>query len=313
MDFPLYNIAGDALAQLFHWKSLGMMFIGIAVGLVIGILPGLGGAVGMSLLLPFIFGMAPNVAIPMLIGMTAVVHTGDTFPSVLIGVPGSSGSQATIMDGYPLAKQGQATRALSAAFFASMIGGVFGSFILFLILPIARPVVLAFGSPELLMLSILGLSMAGVLAGNKPIRGIVATGLGLFVGAIGAAPAVAEYRFTLGQSYLWDGIPIAVLALGLFALPEMMDLVAAKQTIAKAEAMTKGWLQGLKDVLRHWKLVLRCSGIGVIVGFIPGLGGSGSAMAKWCKHPRINRCSAKAISVALLHRKAQTMPRKAAL
>lgn len=288
MDLSLFHVAGDAFAQLFHWKSLLMMLTGIAVGLVVGILPGLGGTVGMSLLLPFIFGMEPNVAIPLLIGMTAVIHTGDTFPSVLIGVPGSSGSQATIMDGYPLAQQGQATRASGAAFFASMIGGVFGAFILFLILPIARPIVLAFGSPELLMLSILGLSMAGVLAGNKPVRGLVAAGLGLFVGGIGVAPAVAEYRFVFDQSYLWDGIPIAVLALGLFALPEMMDLLAAKQSIAKAEAMAKGWAQGLKDVLHHWKLVLRCSGIGVIVGFIPGLGGS---VVDWISYGQVVQTS----------------------
>ncbi|MBW2220554.1 MAG: tripartite tricarboxylate transporter permease, partial [Deltaproteobacteria bacterium] len=162
----MYELVINALIQLFTPSSFGMMLIGIAIGTIVGILPGLGGTVGMSLLIPFIYGMDPTHAMPMFIGLAAVIHTADTFPSVLLGVPGSSGSQATIMDGYPLAQQGQADRALSAAFIASMIGGVFGAIVLLLILPIARPIVLAFVSPELLMLSLLGLSMAGVLAGN---------------------------------------------------------------------------------------------------------------------------------------------------
>ena len=127
-------------------------------------LPGLGGTVGLSLLLPFLFGMEQGPAIAMLIGMAAVVHTADTFPSILLGAPGSSGSQATIMDGYPLAQKGQAGRALSAAFLSSMFGGLVGAITLLLILPIARPLVLAFRSPELFMLALLGLSMVGILS-----------------------------------------------------------------------------------------------------------------------------------------------------
>ena len=104
-----------------------MLFAGVLVGLSIGILPGLGGIVGMSILLPIIYGMDPHSAFALLIGMVAVIPTSDTFPSVMMGIPGSSASQATIMDGYPLAKKGEAARALGAAFTASLIGGLFGS------------------------------------------------------------------------------------------------------------------------------------------------------------------------------------------
>lgn len=270
----MLEAALSALTALFDPYRLLMMFTGIGVGIIVGILPGLGGTVGMAMLLPFIYGMDPSAGMALLVGMAAVIHTADTFPSVLIGVPGSSGAQATVMDGYPLAKQGQASRALSAAFFASLIGGVIGAIVLWLTIPIARPLVLAFGSPELFMLTVLGLSMVGVLAGRRMLRGILAAGLGLLIGMIGAAPTVAYYRFTFGQLYLWDGVPLAVLALGLFAVPEMLDLVSSKKAVAERVAVSGAWLQGLKDVIQNRWLVLRSALIGVFVGFTPGLGGS---------------------------------------
>ena len=271
----MFEAALQALTTLMTPNNLLMMLLGVGVGTLVGVLPGLGGTVGMSLVLPFIFGMEASSALALLIGMAAVIHTADTFPSVLLGVPGSSGSQATIMDGYPLARQGQASRALSAAFFSSMIGGVVGALILFLILPVARPIVLAFASPELFMLTVLGLSMVGVLSGNDPIKGILGAALGLLIGTIGAAPfGAAAYRYTFGSLYLWDGIPLAVMALGLFALPELLDLLAEKGSIAKTAQLGQGRLQGLKDVIKNRWLVLRSSAIGAAVGFIPGLGGS---------------------------------------
>src|SRR5690625_4124683 len=130
------------------------MIIGILLGITVGVLPGLSGLIGMSLLLPFVYGMDPHTGMALLIGMVAVTHTSDTFPSVLIGVPGTSGAQATIMDGFPLARKGEASRALGAAFFASLVGGVIGGIALFIAIPVARPLILAFGSPELFMLSL---------------------------------------------------------------------------------------------------------------------------------------------------------------
>src|SRR3546814_2553907 len=113
----MFEAAADARIFIARPDRLGWMVLGGAVGLVVGLLPGLGGTVGMSILLPFVFGMDPYSGVALLIGMAAVIHTGDTFPSILIGVPGSSGSQATIVDGYPLARQGKAAMALGAAFF----------------------------------------------------------------------------------------------------------------------------------------------------------------------------------------------------
>lgn len=270
----MVEAAIQALSAVLAPVSLATMIAGVGIGLVVGILPGLGGTVGMSLVLPFIYGMDANIALALLIGMAAVIHTADTFPSVLLGVPGSSGSQATIVDGYPLARKGEAARALGAAFFSSMVGGLIGAAAVFLLLPLARPLVLALGSPELFMLAILGLSMVGVLSGKDPILGVLSGGLGLLLGSVGAAPAVPHYRYTGGSLYLFDGIPLAVLALALFALPEILDLLIERRSIASTGMLQAGLLDGVRDVLRHKWLAFRCAVIGVAVGFIPGLGGS---------------------------------------
>lgn len=266
----------QALLTLLRPVNLLFMLGGVAVGMAVGILPGLGGTVGLSLLLPFVFGMEQEPAIAMLIGMAAVVHTADTFPSVLLGVPGSSGSQATIMDGYPMARRGQADRALGAAFFASMTGGLIGAVTLLLILPLARPLVLAVRSPELFMLALLGLSMVGILSGKHPVRGGLMAALGLAIAAIGAAPATPFYRFTFDQLYLYDGVPLAVLALGLFAVPELLELLVSGSAVTDRDAAVvgRGWRQGLADVIREKWLVFRSAVLGVAVGFVPGLGGS---------------------------------------
>ncbi len=262
-----------AFAGLMNLQHLGFMLLGIVVGLGVGILPGLGGIAGMSLLMPFIYGMDPVSAIAMLIGMVAVIPTGDTFTSVLMGIPGSSASQATVLDGYPLAKKGQAARALSAAFSASLLGGVFGAMLLTGFVMVAKPLILMFSTAELFMLAVLGLSVVGILAGTSMVRGLAACGLGVVIGAIGAAPATSESRIDMGFDYLMDGVPLVIVGLGLFAIPELAELMRRHTSIASGSALGAGWLQGVKDVFKHWFLVLRSATLGTFIGAIPGLGG----------------------------------------
>ena len=254
---------------------LGFLLGGVSIGIAVGILPGLGGLMGMALVMPFLFGMDPYAGIAMLIGIAAAVPTSDTFPSVLMGIPGSSGSQATVMDGYPMARRGEGARALGAAFSASLIGGLIGALALTALIPFARPLVLMFGSPELLMLTILGLCTVGVLSGNRPLLGIIAAGLGLLLGMVGGAPAAPEYRWSYGVVYLFDGFSLVIVALGLFAIPEIVDLLARGGAIARrGTGLGSGWMDGVRDSLRNKWLVVRHSLIGVLIGAIPGLGSS---------------------------------------
>jgi TctA family transporter len=270
----MMDVILGALFELLTPERMMFMMLGVSVGLVIGVLPGLGGIAGLSLLLPFIYGMDPTSALAMLIGLVAVIPTSDTFSSILMGIPGSSASQATVLDGFPLARKGEGARALSAAFFASMIGGFFGAIVLTASVLAARPIILLFGSAELFMLTLFGLSTVAALSGGNMAKGVASACLGLAFGMIGAAPATGEYRMDFDTLYLSDGVPLVIVGLGIFALPELFNLLRGGGAIAERNAIGSGWIQGVKDVLKNPWLVLRCSGIGALIGAIPGIGGS---------------------------------------
>jgi len=266
---------GDAFAMILQPKQIAFLLTGVLLGLSVGVFPGLGGIAGLSLVLPFIYGMEPVSGLALMVGLVAVIPTSDTFASVLMGIPGSSASQATVLDGFPMAKKGEAARALSAAFISSLFGGLLGALVLTFFILIARPLVLAFGLPEMLMITILGLSMVAILAGRVPLKGIVAACLGLLVGTIGEAGAGGSLRMsTYDTPYLMDGLKIVIVGLGIFAIPEIVSLLRQDRAISKDATLGAGWLTGIKDWWRNIWLSIRCSVIGVIVGVIPGLGGS---------------------------------------
>ena len=266
---------GQAWALILQPLVLGYLVLGVVMGLAVGVFPGLGGIAGLSLLLPFMFGMEPVLGLALMIGMVAVVPTSDTFASVLMGIPGSSASQATVLDGFPMARKGEAARALSAAFSSSLFGGLVGATFLTVFILIARPLVLAFGLPEMLMITALGLSMVAILAGRIALKGLAAAGLGIMIGTIGEAPAAGSLRMaTYDIPYLVDGLKLVIVGLGIFAVPEIVSLLRQDQSIAKDAKLGAGWLQGVRDWFANIWLSVRCSLIGVTVGVIPGLGGS---------------------------------------
>jgi len=277
MDFVSVALPalGDAAGLILQPIVLGYLVLGVVMGLCIGVFPGLGGIAGLSLLLPFMFGMDPVLGLALMIGMVAVVPTSDTFASVLMGIPGSSASQATVLDGFPLAKKGEAARALSAAFSASLFGGLVGAAFLTVFILVARPIVLEFRTPELLMITIFGLSMVGILAGRVALKGIAAAGLGMMIGTIGEGDSAGELRMaTYDMPYLVDGLKLVIVGLGIFAIPEIVALLRQDRAIADRKPLGGGWMIGVRDWFANIWLSVRCSIIGVVVGVIPGLGGS---------------------------------------
>ena len=257
-------------------ERIGFLALGVLIGLVLGVIPGLGGLVGLSLLLPFTFDMDPYTALAFLMGLQAVVVTSDTIPAVLFGVPGTVGSAATILDGYPMARKGEAGRAFGAAFSSSVLGGLYGAFLLAISVPILRPVMLEIGSPELLSFCVFGLSLAAVLSGGTPLKGLAGACIGLMVATAGDDPQTGTLRWTFDSLYLWDGLPVVPLALGLFAIPEIADMAITRQRIA-AEGQVKSemsQIRGIRDVFRNWFLLLRCATIGSSLGAVPGIGAS---------------------------------------
>lgn len=265
----------SALLQLTTLDTMLALIAGVVTGLIVGILPGLGGTAGLALLLPLVFGMEPTSALAMMIGLVAVTTTSDTFPSVLMGIPGTSGSQATVLDGFPMTKRGEGARALSIAFVSSLAGGIFGAVVLSFAVFFAKPIILQIGFGEQFMLVILALSMVGILTGANMWKGLAACSLGLLLGSLGAAPLSGVQRATFGTEYLLDPLPLVVVGLAMFATPEIVNLLRRQSSISETgELSPVGWLQGLKDWARNWWLALRCSMIGSIIGALPGLGGS---------------------------------------
>ena len=244
------------------------------LGLTMGILPGLGGTAGLAIILPFLYGTEPSLALAMMIGLQSVTTTSDTFPSVLMGIPGTSGSQATVVDGFPMSKQGEGARALSAAFISSLFGGVFGAVVLSFAIFFAIPILNTIGFGEQMMLIVLALTMVGMLTGLNPIKGFASCGMGLMLGAIGAAPMMGDLRLTFGTEYLIEPIPLVVLGLSMFATPEIVDLLRRQWAISKSEKLGSGWTRGFFDWCKDWWLSLRCAVIGCLVGALPGLGGT---------------------------------------
>jgi len=279
----MLTAAGDALIIMSDPMRLMFLFGGVIIGLILGVIPGLGGLVGMALLLPFTFDMDKFAAFAFLLGMGSVTTTSDTIPAVLFGVPGTTGSAATILDGHPMARKGEAGRAFGAAYTASMIGGLFGALLLAVSIPILRPVMLYLGSPELLSFSVFGLSMVAVLSGSSPMRGVAAACVGLLVAMVGSDPQTGTLRWTLDSLYLWDGLPIVPVTIGLFALPELADMAIIRTSIASdsddVEIDTRsGQWQGVRDTFTHWWLVIRVAWLGAALGAIPGLG---AAIVDW--------------------------------
>src|SRR5215468_9917620 len=276
MEMDMLHAAGHALGMLIDPYRLLILSAGVVMGLILGILPGIGGLAGTALLLPFTFHMDPYTAFALLLGLASTTATGDPIPAIMFGVPGGAGSAATVLDGLPMARRGEAGRALAAAYMSSMLGGVFGALLMACTLPLLRPIMLYLGSPELLAFSALGVSMVAVLSGNTPLRGLTAAGLGIMIAMIGTDPQTGTLRWTFESLYLWDGLPLVPVVLGLFALPELCDLLITRAAIAtdtRYDIKTGMW-QGTVDCFKHWWLVLRCSWIGAAFGAVPGIGGA---------------------------------------
>jgi putative tricarboxylic transport membrane protein len=262
------------------------MLLGIAIGFVVGILPGLGGATTLVLMLPFTFQMEPTSAFAFLLGSNAVTATTGDITSVLFGVPGEGVSAATVVDGYPMAKNGEAGRALGAALMSSLVGAIFGALSLAVAIMIVKPLVLSIGSAEFFMLALLGITFLASLSGGNVTKGLVAGGLGLVISMVGLDPIESIPRYTLegllGETnslFLWDGISLIAVTLGLFAIPEIIALAIQRTSIA-GEHVGKvgGVMEGVKDTFRHWSLVMRCSALGAYIGILPGMGGG---TAQW--------------------------------
>jgi len=218
-------------------------------------------------------------AFAFLLGMQSVTATTGDITSILFGVPGEPTTAATIVDGHPMAKKGEAGRALGAALMSSLVGATFGALALASAVPVIKPLVMFFGSPELFIFSILGLTFVISLSGESILKGFIIGGTGFFLSTVGLDQISGVQRYTFGYDFLWDGIGLVPVTIGLFAIPEIVDLVVKGSSIAEQKVGKIGGVwQGVKDTFVHFWLVIRCSALGTYISIIPGMG---AAVVQW--------------------------------
>ena len=277
----IFNAFALGLDHLMGVWPLTLLAIGTLIGLVFGVVPGIGGTTAIALLTPVTVGMQPFEAIILMAGVMAATPTSGAVTAILINTPGTAPNAATVLDGYPLAKQGKAGYAIGAASMASGLGGLIGIAFLVAVIPITREIVLAFGPPEFFLLAALGLCAVAVSTEGKFLRGLIVAAFGLAVATVGFDDVSGEVRYTFGSTYLWDGVKLVPAMIGLFAVAEMIQLWSKGGSVVEDPKNTKidyrQVLEGCREAIRRWPVVLRGSAIGAGVGALPGVGGTVAA------------------------------------
>ena len=270
--------------------NLLYLVLGTVVGMVIGALPGLGPLFAVSLMLPLTFGMPPATAIIFLTSVHAATAYGDSFASIVINTPGGVGSVASCWDGYPMAQKGQAGVAMGISTLGSFMGGIIGWISLVVLSPVLIWFALKMGPPEYFMVAVLALSLISLAAGDHVLKGLLLGGVGLLLSFVGRDPITAEARFTFGSLYLEDGIPLASVVLGLFALSQVLVLAGKTGSISQVRGVGKVW-EGFRIALRLPATILRAGVVGIAMGVLPALGLSSANVVayfiekRFSKHP----------------------------
>lgn len=265
----------SAVGLLAHVNAIAFIVLGTLIGLVFGLLPGLGGVSALALVLPLTYGMNSLVAMFFLSAVMGAVPFGGSISAILLNTPGTPQNAATILDGHPMAKKGEASRALGISATASGLGAIFGLGTLMLLIPVVRRVVMFFGPPEFTIIILFGLATVSLAAKGNMLKGLFAGCLGILFSLIGFSSVFGTLRFSLGSNYLWQGVPLVPLLIGIFAVAELVDYALKGGAIATEKTLLGGSVfQGVKDVFRHKVCLLRSSVIGTVIGMIPGVGGA---------------------------------------
>ena len=269
---------------------------GVLWGLVFGLIPGVGSLTAMALFLPFVFKLDVLQAMPLMVALSAVGFNGGAITAILIGVPGEPPNVATTFDGFPMTQKGEGARAIGAALTSSLLGGIAAAFLALGMVFAVLPLVMSFTSMEMVFIILIGLAFISILGKGSRLKGLISGGLGLLVSSVGLATVTGEPRFTFSVAFLYDGLHIVSVSLGLFAVPPMVDLAlkGGAGTIATGKVVfteMKDVWRGARDVFRHKLLWLRSTIIGYLFGVIPGVGASAAVFVaygqakKTSKHP----------------------------
>ena len=282
----LFSELGQAAAYLadpIYWIAV---FVAVFVAAFTGMIPGASGVLIMALSIPFIVeifrGEQRAIGLVMLASMTGVNNTLDSIPAILFGQP-SAATQVTFLEGHQLARQGKAAHTLGAVYAVSALGGIVGALVLAVLIPVSRPVILAFTPAEIAAVAFFGIAMVAALSAGAMVKGLTAGAIGILLGTVGIDPFTGTLRYVFDQPQLWTGLPIIAVTIGFFALPEMVDLAIARRPVAPPGSVvsTREVWRGSRDGLKRWRIMIRQSVFGVLMGAIPGVG---AAVIDWLSY-----------------------------
>ncbi|WP_166356381.1 tripartite tricarboxylate transporter permease [Phytoactinopolyspora limicola] len=287
----------DAVSIIMTPAGVLMLLAGSVVGLVFGMLPGLGASQAMILLLPFTYGADPHYAILLFVAVMSSASFGGSLPAILINTPGTPANVCTTFDGYPMARRGEAARAIVVSGLSCLVGSIVGAMALFSLIPVISHVITAFGARETFWLVVFGIAMISLSAKGNTLKGLVAGGFGLLLAFVGRNYVFPGERFTFGIDFLYDGVPMAALLVGMFAVVPMVFLGAKRSVVdtglAEPTVLAAGFRsqarRGALDVWRYRYGALRGSVLGVLLGIIPAVGGATASFVNYLMSKQLSR------------------------
>lgn len=285
----------EGLLSVVDPLTICLILAGVVIGIVFGSIPGLTSTMAVALCLPLTYGMSPVNGIGMLIGLYVGGTSGGLISAILLKIPGTASSIATVFDGGPLADKGEAGKALGVGILTSFVGGLLSIFALMFISPYLAKVTLAFTSAEYFSIAVFALTIISSLSGDSLVNGILAGLFGIALSLVGIAPVDGAIRFTFGQSKLYGGFDTVVILIGLYAVTDIIRTGFQRRDIinqsTKYTYTLKGYGIGFKEYLSHWRNIIQSALIGLGIGILPGIGGSTSSLLAYSaakgssKHP----------------------------
>jgi putative tricarboxylic transport membrane protein len=277
----------SSIQLFFHVNVIISCALGSILGFVIGAIPGIGPAVGVALVIPFSLAFSPEVALTLFMGIYSGAEFGGCVSAILMNVPGTGSAAATVLDGFPMAKQGKAITAISIGTTASAFGGMLSPLVLIALLPFLSKIILLFGTPEFFLLGILGVACIAAVSKETMIKGLICGSFGLMLCTVGIAPVGAQMRYTFGSIYLFDGFGFLPAIIGLFGVAEMLKLIQGKEAgIADVMSLSGSRLEGVKLTIKYLGTALKSSLIGLFIGLVPGVGGTTASFIAWAEAKR---------------------------
>jgi len=286
MNWELYT-AGFRLLDV---NVISFMVLGVVLGLVVGSLPGLTATMGVSILVPLTYGLSMTASIMMLLGVYCSANYAGSISATLVNIPGTPSAVMTTLDAYPMALKGEAGRAIGIATLSSSLGGLFSVVTLALFSPLIASIALKFNSFEMFLVAFWGVSIMAYVSPGSTLKGLLAGFVGLIIATIGYDPVTAAPRFTFGESNLLSGVDFIAAMIGLFGVSEiLLNIEKPGQNVRQEIFKIEGSLRSFKEVIKMWAVVLRSSVAGVIVGAIPGAGGTIGSIVSYAQQKRFSK------------------------